>query len=241
MAAKLSSLTIFFPFYNDAGTVGQAIADAYRFGREVTNDLEVIAIHGGPSKDNTPQEIQSAQKTYPQLVILEKSDNQEGYAVIKHGFKKAKKEWVFYTDGDLQYHLDELAKLVLAQQKKGVDIVNGYKKQRADNFLRVFLGSAYRRVSVLLFRLPIRDTDCDFRLIRRSSLTKIALQSKDSSVLPELIKKLQLSGAKFAEIPVKHYPRVYGKSNYTFWRIVIEKMKGDFRLWCRLRQFKKDQ
>ena len=55
---QLSSVTIFFPFLNDEGTVAEAIDDAYRYGRKITGDLEIIAINGGVSKDNTFQTIQ---------------------------------------------------------------------------------------------------------------------------------------------------------------------------------------
>ncbi|MDO8551548.1 MAG: glycosyltransferase family 2 protein [bacterium] len=240
MQAKLPSLSIFFPFYNDEGTVETAISDAYLYGRTFTSNLEVIAIHGGDSQDKTYQAILTAGKKHKDLVIINKSNNQEGYAVIKHGFAMARKEWVFYTDGDLQYHLDELKKLVEKQNKTKADVVNGYKTRRSDNLVRVILGKAYKRISKFMFKLPIRDTDCDFRLIRRSFLQKLNFESHDSSILPELVKKLELSGARYREIPVTHYPRIYGKSNYTFWGIFFEKLRGDLGLWWKFRRIKKN-
>lgn len=233
---KLSSLSVFFPFYNDAGTVSQAVDDAYFYGKKVSNNLEVIAIHGGNSKDNTHQAIKAAKRKHPDLIIIDKRDNWEGYAVIKYGFTKATKDWIFYTDGDLQYHLDELKKLVLKQNQTKADIINGYKIRREDSPLRVFLGNVYKTSSKFFFRLPIRDTDCDFRLIRRAFLQKIKLNTHDSSILPELIKKLQNSGAVFAEVLVNHYKRKYGSSNFTPWELLWEKLKGDLKLWLQLRK-----
>lgn len=238
MKKNLSSLTIFFPFYNDEGTVVKQISEAFHYGGKITDDLEVIAIHGGLSLDNTLKKIREQKKKYPELIIIDKSNNKEGYAVIKHGFKKASKEWIFYTDGDRQYHLSDLEKLVKKQFETNADIVNGYKVFRQDSFIRFFLGDVYRILAQLLFRLPIADVDCDFRLIRRNSLTKIKLESQDSSILPELIKKLQLAGAKFAQIPVNHYPRIWGKSNYNVFELMIEKIIGDLRLWFKFRQKK---
>src|SRR5207248_636128 len=101
---KLSSLTIFFPFLNDEGTVAKAISDAYFYGQHVAQKLEVIAIHGGRSHDKTLSEIKKQKKIHSDLIVIDKTENNEGYAVIKHGFAKASKDWVFYTDGDLQYH-----------------------------------------------------------------------------------------------------------------------------------------
>lgn len=127
---KLSSLSIFFPFYNDEGTVLEVISKAYEIGETLTKDLEIIAIHGGKSKDNTFAKIKEAQQKFPNLKIIDKSDNTEGYAVIKYGFKSATKEWIFYTDGDAQYDLGELKLLVSKYSETKADVINGYKTSR---------------------------------------------------------------------------------------------------------------
>lgn len=234
--AKLSSLSIFFPFFNDEGTVRMQIEQAYEIGKNISDDLEIIAIHGGNSRDNTLKKIKELKIEFPQLVIVDKSGNEEGYAVIKHGFSAATKDWIFYTDGDAQYHLDELPSLVEKQFERNADVVNGYKKNRADGFVRFVLGDIYARLSRFIFELPVRDTDCDFRLIRRSALSKIKLVSQDASILGELIKKLEIAGAKFSEVPVSHYARVYGESNYTAWELLKEKFIGDIKLYFKIKQ-----
>ena len=232
----LESLTIFFPFYNDEGTVGRQIRLGFEIGKKFTNDLEVIAIHGGNSTDQTFQKIKEIKKEFPELILIDKTKNTEGYAVIKHGFKNASKEWVFYTDGDAQYHLEEdLDKLIKKQLKTNADIVNGYKKNREDGFFRTFLGGCYKIFSKKLFNLPIRDVDCDFRLIRKSFLDKFELESTDSTILPELIKKLEISKATFSEVAVSHYRRAYGKSSYTAMDLLKEKLIGDIRLYLKMR------
>lgn len=74
---KLSSLTMFTPFYNDAGTVSATIESCYKYGQMVTDDLEVIALHGGNSKDTTHEEIIKMRDKYPSLRIIDKRDNWE--------------------------------------------------------------------------------------------------------------------------------------------------------------------
>jgi putative flippase GtrA len=233
---KLESLSIFFPFYNDEGTVKKQIERAYEIGREVALDLEIIAINGGNSRDNTFSKIKEMKAKFPDLIVVDKSDNKEGYAVIKHGFAAATKDWVFYTDGDAQYDSNELPLLVKKLEETDVDVVNGYKKNRGDGFLRFILGDMYAKFSRFIFELPIKDTDCDFRLIKRSYMLKINLTSRDSSILGEMIKKLEIAGAKFAQIPVSHYPREYGKSNYTPWGLFKEKFVGDIKLYFKIKQ-----
>lgn len=237
---KLNELSIFFPFYNDAGTVEAQIDGAYKIGYQVAEELEVIALHGGNSKDDTYEKILKLKIQYKNLKIINKIDNKEGYAVIKEGFKGATKEWVFYTDGDAQYKLEDLPLLIEKQREKGADVVNGYKIRRSDNFLRVIFGEAYRIFAKNLFSLPIRDVDCDFRLINNNVLKKITLDSKDASILPELIVKLALQNAKFAEVPVRHGPRVYGESNYSLYSLATEKLIGDLKLFWKIKFKKKN-
>lgn len=236
---KLKSLTIMFPFYNDEGTVRRQIDSAYQVGEILCDDLQVIALHGGSSKDNTWKEIKKMKQKYPDLELINKKNNEEGYAVIKYGLQKAVKEWVFYTDGDAQYHLEEdFPRLVVHQIKTNADIVNGYKRKRNDSLVRIIAGMVYARLSKMLFNFPIRDIDCDFRLIKKSCLDKIILESRNESILPELIKKLQLAGARLEEIPVFHYKRIYGKSNYTIFSLFKKKFFGDIVLFFKLRKSK---
>ncbi|MFA6081604.1 MAG: glycosyltransferase family 2 protein [Patescibacteria group bacterium] len=234
---KISGLSIIFPFLNDEATVTRQIICAYAIGKKITSNLEVIALHGGNSRDNTFGKIEEMKLTYPTLKIINKPGNKEGYAVIKYGFKKATKDWIFYTDGDAQYHLEEdLPRLIKKQFETGSTVVNGYKIRRHDSIIRVLLGDAYRLLAKIIFKLPIKDVDCDFRLVKKSLLDKINLESKDASILPELIKKLQYADGKFSEIPVNHYPRTYGKSNYKILDLIKEKLVGDIKLYILLKK-----
>ncbi|HEY4505061.1 MAG TPA: glycosyltransferase family 2 protein [Candidatus Paceibacterota bacterium] len=237
MNTKLTSLSIFFPFYNDEGTVERQITNAYKTGGLLTDDLEVIALHGGNSKDGTFKKILEMKQKYPKLKIVDRKDNTEGYAVIKYAISACTKDWIFYTDGDAQYHIEEdLPTLVTRQIESEADVVNGYKKNRGDSFIRVFLGNVYALLVRILFRMPIRDIDCDFRLIRRKIIGNIRLESGNASILPEMIKKLELVGARFAEVPIAHYEREYGQSSYTPFALLKEKLLGDVGLFLKMRK-----
>jgi len=88
------------------------------------------------------------------------------------GFAESKKQWVFYTDGDGQFDPAEL-ELLVQRASADVDVVQGYKLRRADGVLRTVIGRVYHRFVKIMFGLHIRDTDCDFRLIRREALERI--------------------------------------------------------------------
>jgi len=225
MISRLSSLTIFFPFYNDAQTVEKMISDAFEYGMRITEKLEVIAIHGGRSRDNTWGEIQRMKKKYPRLKVIDKSDNTDGYGVIRYGFKAATHEWVFYTDGDGQYSVTDLLKLVKKQRETQADVVNGYKLKRKDSTKRKILGSFFQHLHRLLTFSPIKDIHCDFRLIRSRFTSQIFWQTRGSTVISELILKLQAQDVIFAEVQIQHRKRKYGRSNYSVLKLIKESLQ----------------
>jgi len=208
----LKSLTIFFPSLNDAKILPYLVCKADEVASKVANNHEIIVINDG-STDDSRQVLESLSKHYPKLRVVNHSKNLGYGGALKSGFKHATKDWIFYTDGDGQYDINELLNLVKAL-KTDIDLVNGYKLKRADNWLRKMAGDIYNLAIHRSLKLPIRDLDCDFRLMRRSVLEKIDLKSNSGAICAELIGKLNKVGATFAEVPVHHYPRKFGKSQF---------------------------
>jgi glycosyltransferase involved in cell wall biosynthesis len=205
-------VSVFFPAFNDAGTITQMVMDALSVLPTVTDDYEVIVINDG-SADETGPKLEEMAAAHPRLRIIHHSRNLGYGAALRSGFASASRELIFYTDGDGQYDVKELVGL-LPLLTEDVDVVNGWKLKRADTWRRVALGGIYQRLARMLFRLPIRDVDCDFRLIRRSALNRIALTSSSGIICLELVRKLHAAGCVFAETPVSHYARRHGRSQF---------------------------
>ena len=209
---KLSSLSLFFPALNDAESLPTLLARADRAARTVTNTYEIIVINDG-STDQTAVVLGKLRRRYRNLRVITHTSN-EGYgAALISGFAAAKLAWVFYTDGDGQYDPMELIKLV-KRATNNADVINGYKANRADGYMRKIIGSAYNSAVHMLYSVPIRDIDCDFRLIRRRMLQKITLRSTTGAICLELITKLHRAGARFSEVAVSHHPRLFGTSQF---------------------------
>ena len=216
---KITSLTAVFPAYNDGGTIASMVAAAWIALKQVTEDFEIIVINDG-SSDYTSIMLEETATRYPELRVITHPVNQGYGAALRTGFSAATKEWVFYTDGDSQYNPLELVNLVNALQDD-VDVVNGYKLTRNDSWMRILIGKAYHYFVKSLFGIRIRDVDCDFRLSPKKILEEIELKSNSGAICLELVKKIQDAGYTFAEVPVNHYSRKYGVSQFFVpWRII---------------------
>jgi glycosyltransferase involved in cell wall biosynthesis len=216
---QLSSISAVFPAYNDAGTIPSMVIAAIMALRRVTEDYEVIVTNDG-SHDHTGQILDEMSLRYPELRVIHHPVNQGYGGALLTGFSAAAKDWVFYTDGDAQYNPLELVKLVDALDE-GVDIVNGYKIVRSDPLIRKVIGRLYHYFVSFIFGIRLRDVDCDFRLFRRSILGKIKLESRSGAICVEMVKKIQDFGYVFAETPVHHHFRQYGKSQFFNWRRLL--------------------
>lgn len=216
---RISSISAVFPAYNDGGTIASMVAAAWVALRQVTEDFEIIVVNDG-SADYTSVMLEEVSTRYSELRVITHSSNQGYGAALRTGFSAAKKDWVFYTDGDSQYNPLELVTLVDALCD-GVDVVNGYKLTRNDSWMRILIGRAYHYFVKFLFGIRIRDVDCDFRLIPRNILEEVELKSNSGAICLELVKKIQDAGYIFAEVPVNHYSRKYGVSQFFVpWRIL---------------------
>lgn len=215
-ASKIASLSVVFPAYNDYATIPSMVLSAIHAARQVTSDYEVIVTDDG-SQDATAMVLDELSTRLPELRVIHHTHNQGYGCALRSGFAAATKDWVFYTDGDAQYDPLELVNLVRAL-KPGVDVVNGYKISRGDIFMRRFVGRLYHYSVKWLFRFQLRDVDCDFRLFRRDILDRVTLVSENGTICVELVKKFQAAGYRFKEIPVHHYPRPYGVSQFFRWR-----------------------
>ncbi|MBF6613208.1 MAG: glycosyltransferase family 2 protein [Chloroflexi bacterium] len=225
-------ISVFFPAYNDAGTIASMVLAALHTCARLTDDYEVIVVNDG-STDYTAEVLSDIASRYERLRIITHTQNRGYGGALRTGFKSASKELIFYTDGDAQYDAHELAMLLPAMRPE-VDIVQGYKIARHDPLFRIVIGKVYHWMVRFAFGLHVRDTDCDFRLIRKSALDRIELRSTTGSITVELVKKLQASGAVFAEVPVRHYHRAYGRSQFFNFKRLWETAKQLSRLWIDL-------
>ncbi len=226
------SVSIFYPCYHDWGTMGSMVLLTVSTAERLGLDYDITIVDDG-STEHTVDLLRELERRFDRVRIVRHESNRGYGGALRSGFAAATREWIFYTDGDAQYDVRQMEKL-LEFAKPGVDVVQGYKIARHDPMHRIVIGRIYHWLVKLAFGLKLRDVDCDFRLIRRHVFDDVKLTSDSGVICAEMMVKIQRGGFKIVEVPVNHYQRAHGKSQFfNFPRIarVAWQLGG---LWLRL-------
>jgi len=222
------SISAFFPAYNDWGTIASQVLLTARTLAGLTDDWEIIVVNDA-SPDHCAVVLEELVERVPNLRVVTHATNRGYGGALRSGFEAACKEWVFYTDGDAQYDVTELPRLW--EVRDGADMVNGYKISRSDPLHRVVVGKIYHLLVKSAFRLGTRDVDCDFRLIRRRVFDTVGLTRDTGLICVELVAKVEKNDFVVRYVPVHHYRRLHGRSQFFNFRRVAEVALGLARLW----------
>lgn len=229
---QLSSLSIYFPAYNDEHTIEVLTRKSIEIAEQLTRDYEILIIHDH-SPDRTGEVANALAREFKQVRVIHHSENMGvGNAMIS-GYTHAAKDWVFYTDGDAQYDVAELPKL--AAYARDYDVIIGYRLKRAEGFKREFTSGCFHLIVSLLFGVHFKDIDCSFKLLNRRFLDKVSFHTNSGLVDAELL--IQAKRLKFPikEVGVHHYNRKFGKSQCMRARLILSMLmdvvKLRFKLW----------
>lgn len=228
----LSSLSAFFPCYNEGENLPELVNKVCSFLPHIAKKFEIIIVNDG-SHDKTKDIIKKLSKECPELRIVSHVKNRGYGGALKTGIQSSKMDWVFWMDGDLQFDIKSLDNFIAYTDK--YDAVIGYRAHRADTFLRKVNGELYTRLINFLFGLDIRDIDCAFKLIRRSKLEKITIETSSAFTSSEILIKLKSNGTKFKQLSVLHFPRMFGKPTGGSVRVIFKGLKETMLFFLKLK------
>jgi glycosyltransferase involved in cell wall biosynthesis len=232
MTDKPLGLSFFFPALNDGGTIASLVIRAVQVASRLTPDYEVIVVNDG-SSDATAEIAEELARTYPQVRVIHHPENRGYGGALRTGFAAATKDLIGYTDGDAQYDPAEL-EVLWNRLTPEADMVNGFKISRADPFHRVVIGRIYHHTVKFLFRLRVRDVDCDFRLMRREIFDRVKLERDTGVICLEMMRKIQDAGFRIVEVPVSHYHRSHGSSQFFNFQRIFWTGIDVLKLWIQL-------
>jgi glycosyltransferase involved in cell wall biosynthesis len=222
------------PAYNEEANVGAMIEDARSVVSEITEDYEIVVVNDG-SKDRTAAVVEEKAAKYPQVRLVQHPVNLGYGAAVYDGFAAATKELIFFTDGDRQFVLPEIHRLLARLGE--ADMVVGYRAPRRDPWARVLYGWGWSTLVTILFGYTARDIDCAFKLFKREIITTIGaeIESRGATFSAEWLVRTKRAGYKIAEVPVTHLPRVAGSQTgarlHVIKRAFKELARFRWKLW----------
>ena len=235
-------LTFFFPAFNEEENVAETVRRALaEIGPLVDGSIEVLIVDDG-STDRTPALADGLAAADPRVRVHHQPNRGYGGA-LRAGFANAAGELIGFSDGDLQFDLSEMSRLLdrlLDPSRPPVDAVIGYRIKRRDPPHRVFIAKTYNAIVSALFGLRVRDIDCAMKLFRREVFDGLRLDTDSPFLSAELLIKLRARGERMVQVGVNHYPRAAGTNTGASFRKILRTFRdiGKLRwaLWTRRRE-----
>jgi glycosyltransferase involved in cell wall biosynthesis len=223
-------LTFFFPAYNEEENVEQTVRRALDEIGPLVGSMEVLIVDDG-STDRTPELADALVAADGRVRVVHQPNRGYGGA-LQAGFANAHGELIGFSDGDLQFDLREMSRLLdrLTDASRPVDGVIGYRIRRRDPFHRIFIAKTYNAIVSVLFALRVRDIDCAMKLFRREVFDGLPLTSEGPFLSAELLIKLRARGARLAQVGVTHYPRAAGTNTGASVGKILRTFRDIFRL-----------
>lgn len=230
---KQMSLTVFFPCYNEEANVERVTLAALMACRRLVSDFEVLIVNDG-SKDRTAEIADRLAAEHPNVRAVHNKPNRGYGGALARGFREAKKDFIFYTDGDGQFDFEELEKVLpLVEQH---DIVSAYRLKRSDPMMRKVNAWCWGRLVDAIFGMHIRDVDCAFKVYPRRFIEEIELRSTGALIDTEMLAKATYLGYSIGQLGVHHYERTAGEQTGANFRVIFKAFKELFALRRHIRE-----
>ncbi len=224
---KPLSLTIFYPCYNEEANVERVTRAAVEAARQIADDYEVLIVNDG-SRDRTGEIADRLAVEIPNVRAVHNNPNLGYGGALARGFREARKNWIFYTDGDGQFDFGEIAKLLPLLETH--DIVSCYRLDRKDSLMRKLNAFAWSTLVNLLFGIGLKDIDCAFKIYPRTFIERIEMKSRGALIDTEMLAKARYLGYSIAQLGVHHYPRTAGSQTGANLKVILRAFKELFKL-----------
>jgi glycosyltransferase involved in cell wall biosynthesis len=206
------SVSLFFPVYRDEHTIRRVTDKAIAVLKDVAERFEIVIIDDG-SPDRSGAIADELAREHSFIKVVHHPRNLGYGAAVKSGFANVRYEWICFTDGDDEYDVNDLRKLI--RLRDFYDLIITFRYVKVYSSSRQFISWAYNAVLKLLFRTHYRDVSTGLRLVRKSLIDELDIQSNSPFIGAEIAIKTMLKGYRVGEVGIQTFPRQFGRGEST--------------------------
>lgn len=206
-------ISLIIPVLNEEETLPY-LAEELNESLKTYKDREIIFIDDGSTDDSLATLRKIAKKTKGAKIYSFRKHQGKAEA-LTFGFQKAKGDYIVTMDSDLQDRPDQIEKMI-ADAKKGNDLVCGWRKNRQDSFRTNFSSKVFNILVKRFWGLQLHDYNCGLKVFKKDVAKGIGLYGGLHRFIPLLVHE---QGFTVSEIPVIHNKRRFGKSKYGFSKV----------------------
>lgn len=222
MTDQKPNISLFFPVYNDERTVRTVAQRAIDLLEEVANNYEIIIVNDG-SPDGSGAIADELASSNEQIQVIHHPQNKGYGAAMQTGIAASQFELICMIDGDNEYDVFDLKKMLAVRDYYMLVIAFRYRKLYSTK--RIFISFVYNAVLRLVFKSPFRDISTGIRLMHRSLFDDLELTSNSPFIGAELTLKSMLRGYPVGEVGIQTFPRSFGEGSATSLKNIIGTIK----------------
>jgi len=229
---NIKSISLMFPVFKDSKTVKKMIDESLKVLKKLKKKYEIIIVDDGCPERSGHLARKLAKNISTIKVIFHKKNLGYG-AALKTGLKNCKYDWVFQVDGDAEYSVNDLKRLI--KKAKNCDLVITYRYKKKYNTNRIIISWIYNKLLSFLFSTDFRDISTGSRLVSTKLIKKIKLNCNSAFLGAELAIKAQAKGFKVNEIGIHTYPRTFGVGSSVSFKNIILTIKDMLLLFFKIK------
>ena len=222
-----------FPLYRDKRTVIKMVTRTIDLMKRLKKKYEIVMVDDGCPEKSGSYVKKFIRKKNIKIIFHKKNF---GYgAAIKTGLKNCKHNWIFQTDGDAEYDVFDLKKLIKFTNSS--DLVITYRFKKKYNTSRIIISWIYNFILRFLFETNFKDISTGSRLINKKIIKKIKLKSDSPFIGAELAIKSKYNGLKIKEVGIHTYPRTFGSGSSVSIRNIFLTIKDMLKLYFNFEKY----
>ncbi|KPK80511.1 MAG: dolichol-phosphate mannosyltransferase [Bacteroides sp. SM23_62_1] len=221
-------LTIIVPVYNEEGNLERLYEELLKFMQDSPKKTKVLFINDG-SRDGSLQRIKTICKNSESFTYCSFDRNYGLSAALKAGFDHSDTYLTGYIDADLQTSPEDFK--ILLGYINDYDLVQGVRQDRKDSFVKNASSVIANKIRRMFTHDSMDDTGCPLKIIRTDIAKRIPMFNGLHRFLPAMV---MLQNGKILQVPVRHFPRIAGKSNFNLWKRLLGPLSDCFAyLWMK--------